>query len=87
MTARDCKEAILADKELERADIPEGIETVREECFSHGSVKAVLIPASVQKIADSEGNIFEWTKFGAFYDCEKLQKVTFAAETRLKKIG
>ena len=87
MISKDCREAILADKELERVSILEGIETVREECFSHGSVKAVHIPASVQKIADSEGNLFEWTKFGAFYDCEKLQKVTFAAETRLKKIG
>ena len=55
MISKDCREAILADKELERVSILEGIETVREECFSHGDVKLICIPVSVLKIADGDG--------------------------------
>ena len=46
------------------------------------------IPASVQKIADGEGDRWEgWTEFGAFHGCEKLQRVTFANGSQLKEIG
>ena len=88
MISKDCREAILADKELERVSILEGIETVREECFSHGSVKAVHISASVQKISDGNGyppNGF--AKFGTFHGCKNLRRVTFAEGSQLKEIG
>ena len=88
MTDRDCKEAIFADKELERTGIPEGVKMIREGCFSHGSIKAVRIPESVQEIAAGEGDPDDgWNKFGAFHCCEKLHRVSFAEGCKLKEIS
>ena len=88
MTDRGCKKAIIADKTLERAGVPESIERIRDECFSHGNVKTVNIPASVLKITGDEGDQLDgWTGRGAFYGCENLQRVIFAEGSQLKEIG
>ena len=38
MTDKDCREAIIADKAIKRATIPEGAENILAECFSFGDV-------------------------------------------------
>ena len=42
----------------------------------------------MQKIVNGDGCPQDgWTKLGAFHGCEKLQKIMFAAGSRLKEIG
>ena len=38
MTDKDCREAIIADKALKRATIPEGVNNILAECFSLSDV-------------------------------------------------
>ena len=72
---KDCKEAVAADKALERATLLESVERIREECFSGGSVKVVNISANTQSIGEK-----------VFYQCRNLKKVIFAADSQLRVI-
>ena len=47
---KDCKEAVIADKTLERATLLEGVETIGYKCFSDRCVKVVSISMSVHTI-------------------------------------
>ena len=38
MTDKDCREAIIADKAVKRATIPEGVNNILAECFSVSDV-------------------------------------------------
>ena len=38
MTDKDCREAIIADKAVKRATIPEMVKNILVECFSFGDV-------------------------------------------------
>ena len=65
---RNCRTAVVADKTLERVAVVEGTTTIRQECFSHGNMKTVHVPASVQKIESGEydEDNEEYIKYGAF---------------------
>lgn len=69
-------------RQQENAIIPDGTEKIVNYLFRGSHIKSVEIPASVEEIGA-----------GAFYDCDKLEKVVFrgtGAETeksKLKVIG
>lgn len=56
--------------------IPEGTECIGEKWFVKSEVESVIIPASVAAIGNE-----------AFRDCKSLKRVTFAGDSKLKKIG
>lgn len=63
-------------RRLSEVVIPEGVETIESNWFSHSDIESVTIPKSVKVIE----------KY-AFYKCEKLNRVSFQEESQLERIG
>lgn len=63
-------------KSLTRINIPQNLSEIRGGCFSETGLVEVEIPASVTRIGGD-----------AFYNCDKLQKLTFAEQSNLQRIG
>ena len=89
MTTRDCRRAIIADKSLENAVLPETVEIVGGQCFSHCNIKTLHVPSRLQQIVGGKGDLYynSWDRFGAFHGCGKLQKISYAANAPLKDLG
>ena len=63
-------------RELREVVIPEGVERVGSCWFSCSEIRNVEIAASVRKLGPY-----------AFYNCGKLQRVSFQPGSRLEKVG
>jgi len=69
----------------DEVNIPTGIRIIAGNCFKRKNVKRVKIPASVEIIGNEEKGAPE--NDGAFWRCEKLEKVIFESKSRLSEIG
>lgn len=57
-------------------EIPEGVREIKSQWFMNSNIETVLIAASVEEIGSY-----------AFCECHNLRNVTFAAKSRLEKLG
>ncbi|MCQ2602598.1 MAG: leucine-rich repeat protein, partial [Clostridia bacterium] len=58
-----------------KAVLPEGLKEIGDSAFHYGKITSIVIPATVTKIGQY-----------AFYSCDSLSSVTFAAGSGLKEI-
>ena len=56
--------------------LPDGLRMVKRNWFRGSDIQELFVPRSVEEIQDE-----------AFAECKKLERVTFAENSRLKVIG
>lgn len=71
------KQQYIGDDTIKKVIIPEGVTTIEKYAFANlTALEEVVLPSTLTKIG-----------VGAFYGCEKLNKVSFSGENNLKFIN
>ena len=71
------KQWFIGDDTITKVIIPEGVETIGAYAFANlTALEEVVLPSTLFHI-----------DYGAFYGCEKLEKITFSGENNLKIIN
>lgn len=61
---------------IQRIDFPSQLEVIGREAFANSELVSVSIPSSVKEIGEN-----------CFYECQKLQRVSFSPYSKLETIG
>ncbi len=75
--AETSKQWFLGDNTITKVVIPEGVKKINQYAFaSLTALEEIVLPSTLESI-----------EYGAFYGCNKLQKVTFSGENKLQIIN